>query len=142
MDNRRVMKGNSLYLPVQVAGAYLSMGDAHLAQVRASTRSFPRVPAQADTGGHAGWSRTRCAIQACMMLPPTLHSSAGHVCTQGDSELDGTGIETSINGRFKLTLHKAKDLPAIVQVWERGEGANGAAGTTIAAERQSEQARH
>lgn len=33
MDNRRVMKGNTLYLPVQVEGAYLSMGDAHLAQV-------------------------------------------------------------------------------------------------------------
>ena len=32
MDNRRVMKGNTLYLPVQVAGAFLSMGDAHLAQ--------------------------------------------------------------------------------------------------------------
>ncbi|PRW59935.1 acetamidase [Chlorella sorokiniana] len=65
MDNRRVMKGNTLYLPVQVAGAYLSMGDAHLAQ--------------------------------------------------GDSELDGTGIETSINGRFKLTLHKKEELPKIVQ---------------------------
>lgn len=39
---------------------------------------------------------------------------------QGDSEFDGTGIETHINGKFKLTLHKAgsskfpkklKDLP-------------------------------
>ena len=38
----------------------------------------------------------------------------------GDSEFDGTGIETHINGKFKLTLHKAgsskfpkklKDLP-------------------------------
>lgn len=48
MDNRRVEKGATLYLPVQVAGALLSMGDAHTAQ--------------------------------------------------GDSELDGTGIETSING--------------------------------------------
>ena len=26
---------------------------------------------------------------------------------QGDSEFDGTGIETHINGKFKLTLHKA-----------------------------------
>ena len=41
-------KGATLYLPVEVAGALLSMGDAHTAQ--------------------------------------------------GDSELDGTGIETSING--------------------------------------------
>ncbi len=38
MDNRRVMKGNTLYLPVQVAGAYLSMGDAHLAQARSDKK--------------------------------------------------------------------------------------------------------
>jgi len=29
---------------------------------------------------------------------------------QGDSELDGTGIETSITGTFKLTLHKKADF--------------------------------
>ena len=51
---------------VQVAGALLSMGDAHIAQ--------------------------------------------------GDSEFDGTGIETSITGRFKITLHKKSSLPKIVQV--------------------------
>ncbi|GAB4813977.1 hypothetical protein N2152v2_001023 [Parachlorella kessleri] len=65
MDNTRVAKGATLYLPVEVAGALLSMGDAHTAQ--------------------------------------------------GDSELDGTGIETSINGKFKLTLHKKDSLPKIVQ---------------------------
>jgi hypothetical protein len=35
---------------------------------------------------------------------------------QGDSELDGTGIETSVNGKFKLTLHKKASLPTFVQV--------------------------
>lgn len=64
MDNKRVGAGSTLYLPVQVAGALLSMGDAHTAQ--------------------------------------------------GDSELDGTGVETSINGKFKLTLHKAGALPKFV----------------------------
>ena len=34
---------------------------------------------------------------------------------QGNSELDGTGIETSINGNFRVTLHKADSLPLIVQ---------------------------
>jgi acetamidase/formamidase len=69
MDNKRVGAGSTLYLPVQVAGALLSMGDAHTAQ--------------------------------------------------GDSELDGTGVETSINGKFKLTLHKAGALPKFVAVsWE------------------------
>jgi len=66
MDNRRINQGSTLYLPVQVAGGLLSMGDAHMAQ--------------------------------------------------GDSELDGTGIETSINGKFKITLHKKSEgLPLIVQ---------------------------
>ena len=34
---------------------------------------------------------------------------------QGNSELDGTGIETSINGDFKITLHKADSLPKPLQ---------------------------
>ena len=29
--------------------------------------------------------------------------------------MDGTGIETSINGKIKLTLHKKDELPVIVQ---------------------------
>ena len=51
---------------MQVAGALLSMGDAHVAQ--------------------------------------------------GDSELDGTGIETSVTGKFRIKLHKKGQLPKIVQV--------------------------
>ena len=35
---------------------------------------------------------------------------------QGDSELDGTAIETSITGRVKITLHKKASLPKLVQV--------------------------
>lgn len=45
-----------------------------------------------------------------------LHERLPSPTPQGDSELDGTGIETSINGRFKLTLHKKADLPAFAQV--------------------------
>eukprot|EP00877_Chromochloris_zofingiensis_P000674 jgi/Chrzof1/10607/Cz05g05010.t1 len=65
IDNRRIGAGASLYLPVEVAGAYLSMGDAH--------------------------------------------------ASQGDSEFDGTAIETSINAKLKLTLHKKGKLPKKVQ---------------------------
>lgn len=65
LDDKRVGVGATMYYPVQVDGALLSMGDAHTAQ--------------------------------------------------GDSELDGTGIETSVNGRFRVTLHKKSDLPPIVQ---------------------------
>ncbi len=49
VDDRRIGVGATMYYPVKVAGALLSMGDAHTAQ--------------------------------------------------GDSELDGTAIETSINGQ-------------------------------------------
>jgi acetamidase/formamidase len=65
MDNKRVAAGNTIFLPIQVAGAMLSAGDAHMAQ--------------------------------------------------GDSELDGTGVETSINGKLKLTLHKKDELPLFLQ---------------------------
>lgn len=65
LDDKRIGVGATMYYPVQVAGAMLSMGDAHTAQ--------------------------------------------------GDSELDGTGIETSVNGKFRIRLHKADVLPPKVQ---------------------------
>jgi acetamidase/formamidase len=39
---------------------------------------------------------------------------------QGDSEFDGTGIETSITGRFKVTLHKKGRLPKTLRVRRSG----------------------
>lgn len=60
LDNTRVSAGTTMYYPVQVEGALLSMGDAHAAQ--------------------------------------------------GDSELDGTGVETSVTGSFKISVIKAADL--------------------------------
>lgn len=60
LDNTRVAAGTTMYYPVQVEGALLSMGDAHAAQ--------------------------------------------------GDSELDGTGVETSVTGTFKISVIKAADL--------------------------------
>lgn len=65
MDDRRIGVGATMYYPVAVAGALLSMGDAHTAM--------------------------------------------------GDSELDGTGIETSVNGRFRLTLHKKATMEPMLQ---------------------------
>eukprot|EP00879_Flechtneria_rotunda_P024312 GHRR01025768.1.p1 GENE.GHRR01025768.1~~GHRR01025768.1.p1 ORF type:complete len:216 (+),score=51.69 GHRR01025768.1:731-1378(+) len=65
MDDRRIGQGATMYFPVEVAGALLTMGDAHIAQ--------------------------------------------------GDSEFDGTGIETSITGKFRITLHKKDSLPKIVK---------------------------
>jgi acetamidase/formamidase len=60
LDNTKIGIGTTMYYPVKVPGAMLSMGDAH-------------------------------AVQA-------------------DSELDGTGVETSITGTFKVSVIKAADL--------------------------------
>jgi len=64
VDDRRIGIGASMYYPVAVEGALVSMGDAHSAQ--------------------------------------------------GDSEFDGTAIETNINGQFKFTLHKKASMPAML----------------------------
>jgi acetamidase/formamidase len=65
IDDRRIGVGATMYYPVAVQGALLSLGDAHAAM--------------------------------------------------GDSELDGTGIETSINARLKITLIKQANLPPMLQ---------------------------
>jgi acetamidase/formamidase len=56
LDNRDLVAGTTLFLPVQVAGGLLSIGD-----------------------GHAG---------------------------QGQGEVDGAALETSLSGRFRLTVRK------------------------------------
>ena len=66
LDNKRIGIGTTMYYPVEVEGALISMGDAHAAQ--------------------------------------------------GDSELDGTGIETSLTGTFKLTVIKQADFTASQRV--------------------------
>ncbi|BDA46691.1 probable formamidase C869.04 [Coccomyxa sp. Obi] len=64
VDDRRIGKGATMYYPVQVPGALLSLGDAHT--------------------------------------------------SQGDSEFDGTAIETSLTATLKITLHKKGSLPKFV----------------------------
>jgi len=60
LDNKRIGIGTTMYYPIQVEGALLSMGDAHSAQA--------------------------------------------------DSELDGTGIETSVTATIKVSVIKAVDF--------------------------------
>jgi acetamidase/formamidase len=64
IDDWRIGKGATMYYPVSVKGALLSMGDSHAAQ--------------------------------------------------GDSELAGTAIETSLTGTIQVTLHKQADLPGTI----------------------------
>lgn len=64
IDNWRIGKGATMYYPVAVEGALLSLGDPHAAQ--------------------------------------------------GDSELGGTAIETSLTGTIQVTVHKQADLSGTV----------------------------
>jgi hypothetical protein len=54
----------------------------------------------------------------CCLLQVTgaLLSLGDAHAAQGDSELDGTAIETSITGKLRITLHKKAALPKLVQV--------------------------
>jgi acetamidase/formamidase len=65
MDNWRAGKGAKLYLPVQVEGALLSVGDGHF--------------------------------------------------SQADGEINGTGLECSLTGDLRITLHKARAAPAFLR---------------------------
>lgn len=65
IDNWRAGKGAKLFLPVQVEGALLSIGDGHFAQ--------------------------------------------------SDGEINGTGLECSLTGDLRITLHKAGAEPAFLR---------------------------
>ena len=65
IDNWRAGKGAKLYLPVQVEGGLLSVGDGHFAQ--------------------------------------------------SDGEINGTGLECSVTGDLRVTLHKANALPQFLR---------------------------
>ena len=66
LDNKELVAGTSLFVPVHVDGALLSIGDGHAAQ--------------------------------------------------GDGEVSGTAIETSMSGTFEIVLHKDRTL-----TWPRAE---------------------
>lgn len=65
MDNWRAGRGAKIYLPVQVEGALLSVGDGHFAQ--------------------------------------------------SDGEVNGTGLECSLTGDLRITLHKARAEPGFLR---------------------------
>lgn len=70
--------------------------------------SIPPMP----TGGNL--DDKRIGVGTTMYYPVevagALFSAGDAHAAQGDSELDGTGIETSITGIFKLTVIKKKDF--------------------------------
>jgi acetamidase/formamidase len=66
LDNRELVEGTTLFLPVHVDGGLLSIGDGH--------------------------------------------------ASQGDGEVSGTAIETSLHGTIQVVLHKGSDLR-----WPRAE---------------------
>jgi len=75
------------------------------------------IPPTASIGGNV--DNRRFGVGATIYYPVQVEGallSAGDThAAMGDSELDGTGIETSLNGRLRITLHKANALPAPLQ---------------------------
>jgi acetamidase/formamidase len=69
------------------------------------------------TGGNI--DNKRIGIGASMYYPVeqvgALLSMGDCHGAQGDGESSGTGIETSLNGKFKVTLHKKDNLPQVLK---------------------------
>ena len=55
--------------------------------------------------------QSQCSQVAAWLAPTVVLNWPISHMAQGDSELDGTGIETSITGTFKLTLEFTEDYP-------------------------------
>lgn len=89
-----------------------NMGIAPALQVAASS-----IPPTSSIGGNI--DNRRLGVGATVYYPVqvagALFSAGDTHASMGDSELDGTGIETSLNGKLKFTVHKADNLPAFLQ---------------------------
>ena len=78
MDNWRIGAGTTLYLPVEVAGGLLSMGDVHWAQGDAELNGCG-VEASANGAPRGGWGSrggTRWLLQMQPCSSSALHASA------------------------------------------------------------------
>ena len=81
------------------------------------SEAWERGAPQSDLPRH--FDALRPALMTCFPMPvQPWHLWHGLLmrlpccAAMGDSELDGTGIETSLNGRLRLTVHKAgPDMP-------------------------------
>mmetsp|Transcript_11343 Transcript_11343/g.27330 ORF Transcript_11343/g.27330 Transcript_11343/m.27330 type:complete len:288 (+) Transcript_11343:1834-2697(+) len=58
--------------------------------------------------GKGGTMYYRCEVEGCLLLVGDTHAA------QGDSELAGTAMETSLTTKLRVTLHKADSLPKLV----------------------------
>ena len=57
--------------------------------------------------GFSGVARLRAQVNGALLSLGDCHTS------QGDSEFDGTAIETSVTVRLRVTLHKADVMPRV-----------------------------
>ena len=66
-------------------------------------------PSLTCPGALLHWETTSRCLHSLDTAGLSLDQSQVPLCcaAMGDSELDGTGIETSLNGRLRLTVHKA-----------------------------------
>eukprot|EP00977_Amphora_coffeiformis_P030028 scaffold44333_cov214-Amphora_coffeaeformis.AAC.2 len=58
--------------------------------------------------GKGGTMYYRCEVEGCLIIVGDTHAA------QGDSELAGTAMETSMTAKLRVTLHTADSLPKLV----------------------------
>ena len=58
--------------------------------------------------GKGGTMYYKCELEGCLLVTGDTHAA------QGDSELAGTAMETSMTTKLRVTLHKEDSLPALV----------------------------
>ena len=89
-----------------------------ITRVHPNFRALALFQAPLPTGGHL--DNKRIGKGTTMYYPVEvaggLLSMGDAHAAQGDSELDGTGIETSITGKFKISLIKAADFDEAMKV--------------------------
>ena len=99
------VNGNRFRIPVNMHIGSMGLAPSAVDYVD----SIPPMP----NGGNL--DQRRFGVGATMYYPVKvaggLLSMGDTHLAQGDSELDGTAIETSLNGRIQITLYKAASLP-------------------------------
>jgi len=108
VDHSSVRRRDNILLNVTVP-ARLHFGTMGLAPAEADFVSS--IPPGHTGGNIDDWRIGRGARMYYPVAVPGAYFSVGDPhAAQGDSELGGTAIETSLTGDFQFTLHKAQDL--------------------------------
>lgn len=119
-DQRRLGKGATLYLPVEVGGEAAQHSWCLLLWRCCGCSCRALLQARAASGSQGCPNLNPPALHAAPQVVGALLSLGDGHGAMGDGEVAGTGLEASLNARLKVTLHKRDSLPALVQVSQQG----------------------